>query len=74
MVCLTAGVSPREGDEGCEEASDKTAGALSSHAVYRTGCAYGPSASEITARLMAADAHNDFFKRVHRPYSPLLRI
>jgi hypothetical protein len=39
VVCLTAGVSPREGDEGYEEASDKTAEALSSHAMYRTGCA-----------------------------------
>jgi hypothetical protein len=35
VVCLTAGVLPKEEGEGYEEAGDETAGTLSSHAVYR---------------------------------------
>jgi hypothetical protein len=41
VVCLAAGVSQREEDKGYEEASGKTVGALSSHAVCRTGSAQG---------------------------------
>ena len=41
VVCLATGVSPREEDAEYEEASGKTAGALSTDAVCRTCCAQG---------------------------------
>jgi hypothetical protein len=41
VVCLAAGVSPREWDKGYEEANCRTTKAPSHHAVCRTGCAQG---------------------------------
>jgi hypothetical protein len=87
VVCLVAGVSPRKGDEGYEETSRKTARALDSYAVCRTGA--GRVAHKVRHGLAEAivhllrrlqqdlrpsDVHNDFCEEAHRPHSSLLRI
>jgi hypothetical protein len=85
--CLVAGVSPRKGDEGYEETSRKTARALDSYAVCRTGAGrvahkVRHGLAEATVHLLRrlqqdlrpSDAHNDFCEEAHRPHSSLLRI